>query len=689
VSKSPKEPPPFRLPRNAVERINLGQSFAEYDKILMQPGVFVKTPAIQAALEPNRSKCFFVGRRGTGKTAITVYLDAQSKAVTQIHPQIFTSLGGTLNLEELRDTRQKPFSSLVACFIRAIQDEVISKWLDLQLITTNSYPEKLRTERNYVSDYDFDTRTLAFVQDLFDALHAGNEREWLRLKKRPKEIASAMRGIAEDSKWQVMVLIDRLDDTWDGSDKAVILLMALMHSCVELAASVDAIRPLLFVRENIFERVRQIDNEFTRLETCVVSLDWTKELLVELVERRLTLHLSTKPKIGEAWYHFFECTGTKSSQELVFDYCQHRPRDVLTYCAMAVESAQSQRHEVIRIEDLQEARKRFSQSRLKDLGDEYSENYPQIQLVLSRFHGLAREFAVPAVTAFIQKLLADDEVKTYCAGWLFRHTAPHQFIELLYGIGFWGIKDRGSVQYRGVGVRSAAPPPIDSATSHVVVHPSYADALDLQDKIITSLDNELLLQKAGTIIDLPDAFSIEQYQGLLRDLMVRLDSTPVGNEFDQAYEAIVGDTLKYCFFRSLNNCQPHVRDVDGRVIRDWIASNVATSGFWEMVRERHSATQVIWECKNYTDLAAGDFHQTAYYMGPAIGYFGIVCFRGEVSDKPHYYQHIRRISTNHNGGMVLLLTDRDLKVFIRQAINGKVKDSHIRELYDTVVRKIS
>ena len=66
---------------------------------------------------------------------------------------------------------------------------------------------------------------------------------------------------------------NRSSDSWDGSDKAVIILMALMHACVELAASVVCVRPLLFLRENIFERVRQIDNEFARLEmTCCEQL---------------------------------------------------------------------------------------------------------------------------------------------------------------------------------------------------------------------------------------------------------------------------------------------------------------------------------------------------------------------------------------------------------------------------------
>src|SRR5262245_41622143 len=77
------QPQAFVLPKDALARINLGQTFAENDKILLLPNVFVKTPASQAALEPSRSKCFFVGRRGTGKTAISTYLTSQRKNVVQ------------------------------------------------------------------------------------------------------------------------------------------------------------------------------------------------------------------------------------------------------------------------------------------------------------------------------------------------------------------------------------------------------------------------------------------------------------------------------------------------------------------------------------------------------------------------------------------------------------------------------
>jgi hypothetical protein len=49
---------------------------------------------------------------------------------------------------------------------------------------------------------------------------------------------------------------------------------------------------------------------------------------------------------------------------------------------------------------------------------------------------------------------------------------------------------------------------------------------------------------------------------------------------------------------------------------------------------------------------------------------------------------VRRIHAN-NGGFVLPFTEKDLKTFMRQALNGKVKESHITDIYDRIIRKIS
>jgi hypothetical protein len=293
---------------------------------------------------------------------------------------------------------------------------------------------------------------------------------------------------------------------------------------------------------------------------------------------------------------------------------------------------------------------------------------------------------VPGVTAFIQKLLVDDEVKTNCASWIFKHTTPHQFVDLLYSIGFVGIKEgSGDPEFRSLGARSGKAPPITQGT-HIVIHPSYAEALNLQQKVIGSLSDDVILKREGVLTDLPEAINLTDYHVQLNKLLAEIDATPNGEEHANGFEDIVGGVIRLCFFRVLTNVEPQVRDIDGRVRRDWIASNSAATGFWETVRGRYGAVQIIWECKNYAELKAGDFHQALYYMTPAIGRFTVICFRGEW--KPHYYQHVRRIHAN-NGGFVLPFTEKDLKTFMRQALNGKVKESHITDIYDRIIRKIS
>ena len=75
-------------------------------------------------------------------------------------------------------------------------------------------------------------------------------------------------------------------------------------------------------------------------------------------------------------------------------------------------------------------------------------------------------------------------------------------------------------------------------------------------------------------------------------------------------------------------------------------------------------------------------------MTKEIGYFVVLSYRGD-EIKKHYYEHIRRISSEKDGGIILLLTDKDLQVFLRQALNGKVKEDHIQDIYDRTVRMIS
>lgn len=686
---SPTQSGGLKLPKGTLKRLTLGQSFAEYDKLLERDNVYVETPALRAASDGGQGKCFFVGRRGTGKTAITLYLQKKfAGQVALLLPQLLVPVGRYFEADTMHDVHHQPFKSLVSSFKRAILDEVLRYWIKRGRFSyRNNTPDALSRERNYVDDYDFDISLLAFAEDTLEALSKNRDKEWLRSINRWKEIGDAMDSLMDGPSDRTSLLIDRVDESWDGSDKSVILLMAMMHACAELSSSHDCVRPLLFLRENVFERVRLIDKEFARLETFVTSLEWTRELLVELVERRLNVPLIAKYSLrGDTWRAFFEDGAAQSSQDIVFNYCQYRPRDVLVYCSFAIETAQSRLREKVLLDDLLQARRRFSDSRLKDLCDEYSDNFPQLQLVLGRFFGLGSEFSVRAIEDFVKKLLVDEEIKTRCASWIFKYTQPDMFIQLLFNLGFAGIKDDKTTHFRSLGSQSTTPPAIGVKTI-LVVHPTYRDSLNLRDVLLTSLDPSVPLAESGLLPELPKGINLDAYNLRLDELRVQLKTIPMGEQHAEEFANLIGEVIRLCLFRALTNVESRVRSSDGRVIRDWIAANYAPDGFWEVVRHKYGATQIVFECKNYQELEASDFHQVAYYMNETIGRFAILVFRGS-EIKRHHYAHVRRIASE-KAQMVLMMTDRDIDVLLRQAINGKSSEPHLQELYDRVVREAS
>ncbi|MDW3688459.1 hypothetical protein RA280_43410 [Cupriavidus sp. CV2] len=676
------------LPKKALERVQIGQAFAEYDIIRDDPDLFVSTPATIAAVEADGQSCFFVGRRGAGKTAIVYEIQRRLKRTISITPQIFDLLELPLNHEEFHDTRQRPFKSLMHTMERALIDEVIRNWLKDKIFDFRSAPATISKERNLIEDCDFDQRVISLTGEIFEAYSNKQDKLWLRQINRSKELTSEINEISKNGSFSYVLLIDRLDESWDGSPSAMICLMALMHAAVRLSASSQCIRPHIFIRENIYDRIRLMDNEFARLETSVVFLDWTSKKLQELVERRLVRPFVAKPKLGgEAWDQFFEEIDGKSSVSKVMELCQHRPRDVLMLTNYAINAAVGNGHQKVTEQDLEDASKRYSTSRLKDLGDEFSENFPNISIILEHFYGLGNEYTLVAIEDFIQKLLVNEKIRKYCGGWFYDYTVPFRFIELLHGIGFLGLKRKGKVSYKESGKDANAKLAID-ATAQFIIHPTYQPALNLRPLLIQRLNEETILRNEGLLEDLPENFNFDEYKEALERTVSDLKTLPTGTAGASKFEEIVGDVIRLCFFRALTNIQPRVRNHDGSTIRDWVASNRAASGFWEVVRTKHGATQVVWECKNYTDLGADDFHQVSYYFSQAFGRFGIIVFRG-TEVKESYSRHISNVANKNQAGQIILLTQRDLEVFLRQAINGVFKETHIQDRYDHFVRQIS
>jgi hypothetical protein len=159
-------PPP---PKGALTRLSIGQSFAENDKFLEDADTYVLTPAYNAALNFASSKYFFVGRRGTGKTALRRYFAMTGEHPIVVVPEIFAPGSTLLDVSLFKQYRQRHFRALVTAFRRTILAELLIAW-------RRDHPERiglpdaLSAELTTFSNLDFDTRALQYISRILRPL---------------------------------------------------------------------------------------------------------------------------------------------------------------------------------------------------------------------------------------------------------------------------------------------------------------------------------------------------------------------------------------------------------------------------------------------------------------------------------------------------------------------------------------
>ncbi len=200
------------LSKKAFSNAKLGQSFAEHDLVRSTPSLFVETPAIRSAKDLGSGKCFYIGRRGTGKTAITFYLkDKFPKNSLIVLPKLLTSGDAFLSNNWDHRAHKKPFNTLVSSFVRAIIDEAIAELKRQGLFTFRTAEgSDITRERNNIEQFEFDLRLLTLIDEGFGYLGNDNNKDWLRFRNRPEKIAKELtEECGGQQRFQQLILIDR------------------------------------------------------------------------------------------------------------------------------------------------------------------------------------------------------------------------------------------------------------------------------------------------------------------------------------------------------------------------------------------------------------------------------------------------------------------------------------------------
>lgn len=363
------------------------------------------------------SRCYVIGRKGTGKTAISEYLIQHSSAqrfsqkltfknfpfndlyaldnsrfnapnqyITLWKYLIYSCVAKMMATNEniAWEIREKLLAVYDADPVRALAP-TISKWtagnLDFKIL--GSGIARSRTETNFP-----------------------NDKPWVERMEILEEIIIKH---LDDSEY--LIIFDELDEDYKDitAREAHVHYGCLLTSLFKTVQDIKAIFqqprfnlfPIVFLRDDIYDIMK--DSDRTKWSDLVISLDWNTPKLKNLLAFRISraINASEDPQeFDSAWNAIFEPRpvqyGDRQSKRIsIFEYITRstclRPRDYIRYLSVCSESATAEGSNKVSPALVQRVDKAFSNYMRSEMEDEIHGVLPEISAILDIIAHLRRQ----------------------------------------------------------------------------------------------------------------------------------------------------------------------------------------------------------------------------------------------------------------------------------------------------------
>ena len=624
---------------------------------------FVETHDFQALTTTNDFN-LVVGRRGTGKTALFlkvfefynknpgIFLDAHSAEEDQ---SIALVSFITDNIaDDYRTVRSTMRVTWRAVILLDVLQHLKSHW-KLRKVDEDGYLASYCRDRIDLVSARGIARCITIIRRYAKITPSRPElpatiTNELDLANLEKHITMALSGLNQSA----VILFDGLDEGWGPSPASTAVLGGLALAVADFKDRCSGIHTLLFVRDNLFRALANLDPDFSRhIEGATLRLHWDESGLLLLVARRLrvALRLDMENDI-RIWNRFAQRElQTRSGFTRCLHYTLYRPRDILVLLNQAFHlAARGGRYELIE-DDIEAVSKQISESRLSDLLKEYENVFPGLGVVVNTFRGRASFFEVRSLIGHLNTLVNECDYSEVGSGDLAILNSGETIFYTLYSIGFLGLQDSktATITFRHDG-GAAAVTATEVKNQQTTVHPCYWKALGLTEaglplSILSEIHDEYELRVTHEVKD------IRTRQ--LGKLVSELPSMPEGPDGARDFEDWAFRTVRILFSGLLVN--PELKPNDGAIQqRDIVATNMAESGFWRRVLEDYGSRQIVFEIKNYQNLKFDDYRQVLSYTANEYGKFALIVTRSSsegVGDTERgwmqsmYHEHKRVIMT--------------------------------------------
>lgn len=459
--------------------IDLGGVDAESDVRLAE--YFVTTPYVRSALTGRRT--LFLARKGGGKSALFTQLprlagDAKREDLTVL--LITPDQYAWAALKEYKEQGLMPEQAHTNAWKLTLAVEICGALLGAERAWNGKSGPALDKAGKFLDD-NFGTVNPGLLQTAtsmvkgiksfnFSAFGfgAGLSRTDNEQALTPA-VAEELLRLAADALWEhrLIIGIDRLDDSWDGSDEARSLLVGLLKAAKELndryaTAEVDCgLRVDVFLRSDIYDSLRFDDKDKHRASE--ENIIWNPDLLKEMVDRRLPPGLRV-----EELFEPGDMRGSTTPFNYVVRRTFLRPREVLQFLEECVRQA-GDYETVILKDDIRAAEETYSGWKVSDLKQEYLKVFPFFDRLLESFRQEVHRYDTLDHLAVLLRRKVPDLVDTFGERFL---------METLFECSVIGVRlaGAGSTRYKSEDISLALP-----TSGSVYVHQSLHRGLNIRE----------------------------------------------------------------------------------------------------------------------------------------------------------------------------------------------------------------
>jgi hypothetical protein len=390
---------------------------------------FVDTAAYKDALRTHYS--IFIGRKGTGKTAILYQLRSELGADRRNHTCIIApvayELSGIVSLiKRIKADAERGY--LVQSIWKYLIYSELAKSLYTELKDKPTYYEFSKTENELITFIeqskdlfleDFAIR-LEYVVDRCAALEVGLDSVHNRIRVSEllhDSLIAQLRSLLINvlsTKNRAVVLIDNLDKSWKQGpylEELAEFLLGLLSVSNRVADELNTqagsrrrvdFSIIIFLRSDIFAFIYKAARE--RDKILYMPINWEDpELLSQVISRRIQSkgNLLTDDEI---WKKYF-CPSMEGlpTRDFILRNVLPLPRDIIYWVKTALVNALSRQHSIIEEQDVLDALVRYSQHAFDSLIVENGISIEDFETLMYEFAGMRSIIAEQQIEGLVQK----------------------------------------------------------------------------------------------------------------------------------------------------------------------------------------------------------------------------------------------------------------------------------------------